>query len=742
MADLGGASWGASTDYHRIYNPTNLLLRYAKGRTRHFSKRQLFTLATSVVLWFMASPSLAMFAMSLVFLGDFADYLFLRSIPRLLDRGYSYRRLSILSGITAGVQALSSAIYVWAAWYAQHDNAEPLFGLGLLISATINGGMALPYNRTAGITRLVIYGLTPLAIMASESLGGYEVGTHTHINMAGLAMLYVMMIWVLHFMVGSYHRTRRHIKDQSEQRQQLEVSNALLQEQQEQAMRLALVAQHANDSVFLIDREDKISWVNDSFTRITGYSFSEAVGRTPCELLGNGDEVSEAVKKLLDCRAKGLPFQVEIESRCKDGSLIWIETNQVPVRGYNGEVETVVAVERDVTAAHLHAQEMEEARIAAEEGERTKADFLATMSHEIRTPMNGVIGMAQLLEGTTLDADQKLYTGTILSSAKTLLSLINDVLDLSKLDANKVSFSRVNFDLLQSFEETLHLLRPQAREKGLELILDVPEEFSRKVHGDDRRIRQILLNLLGNAIKFTEAGEVRVALDAKSNGGGLALTFSVTDTGIGIPESKLDSIFENFSQADAATTRKYGGTGLGLTISRKLAKAMGGVISVTSEVGVGTCLTVLLELEHWKVSDETDLSAEVSNASTSSVPSGMRVLVAEDNKVNRLVIRKFLRDSPVKLEFARNGSEAVEMVKDSKPDLVFMDMSMPVMNGIEATRIIRKCEGAQPVIVALTANAFDSDRDACLEAGMDEFLSKPLNRSDLLAVLQRYGAAS
>ncbi|AZV76438.1 response regulator [Parasedimentitalea marina] len=741
MTELGGASSGASTDYHRIYNPTNLLLRYAKGRIRHFAYRQIFAVANGIILWFLVSPGVGLLAMTLVFLGDVADCILLRYIPIMFARGHSFYKLSILTGVTAGIQALTAAVCVWLSWYAQHDDAEPLFALGLLISATINAGMVLPYNPVAGYVRLTVYGLTPMAILAGEVFGTFESDDHIHMNLAGLAMLYMMMMWMQNFMNGNFHRTRLHLKDQFEQRQQLEVSNALLQEQQEQARRLALVAEHAYDSVFLIDREDKISWVNDSFTRITGYTYSEAVGRTPCELLGTKDPDSEEASLLLGNRAKGLPFQIEIQSRRKDGSLIWIETNQVPVRGYNGEIETVVAVERDVTAAHLHAQEMEEARIAAEEGERTKAEFLATMSHEIRTPMNGVIGMAQMLEGTSLDAEQQLYTGTILSSSKTLLALINDVLDLSKLDANKVSFSSVDFDIHESFEETLRLLQPQAWGKGLTLALDISETAPKNVHGDDRRIRQILLNLVGNAIKFTDTGEVRVTLKIKPQGDALALSFSVKDTGIGIPENKLDRIFEHFSQAEAATTRRYGGTGLGLAISRKLTNAMGGEITVTSDVGVGTCLTVTLELEAAKTVGDSGEDTKVAKVLIPSVPSGMRILVAEDNKVNRLVMKKFLRDVPIELEFAHNGSEAVEKVQENRPHLVFMDMSMPVMSGLDATRVIRNSGGAQPVIVALTANAFESDRKACLQAGMDEFLSKPLNRNDLLAVLQRYGEA-
>lgn len=742
MNNLGTTSSGRLNDYSRLYTPQSLLLRYAKGRNRHFLKRQIFSVGTGALLWFLISPRVGLLAMTLVFLGDVADCFFLRFVPRLLESGYSLRRLQIFSGATAMLQATTASICVWLSWHAQHENAEPLFALGLLISFSINGGLVLPYNRVAGAARLIVYGCTPLVIILFELWEPFSDENHIHINLAGLVMLYLMMVWLQSFMVGNFHRTRLHMKYQFEQRQQLEVSNALLQEQQEEARRLALVAQHANDSVFLIDKNGKISWANDSFTRITGYTFFEAIGQKPFDLLSSDQGGSEAVKALLENRKNGLPFQGEIQSRRKDGTLIWIETNQVPILSYDGKVETVVAVERDVTAAHLHAQEMKEARVAAEEGERSKSEFLATMSHEIRTPMNGVIGMAQMLEGTDQDPDQRLYTDTILSSARTLLALINDVLDVSKLDAQKMSFSHVDFDIRVCFQETLRLLETQAQEKGLTLALDVPESAPQYVHGDDRRIRQILLNLVGNAIKFTDVGEVRVAIDIQPQGDALTLNFSVEDTGIGIPPNKMERVFEHFSQADAATTRRFGGTGLGLTISRKLARAMGGEITAVSEVGLGTCLRVTLQLAAGKSPATMDTDTIAIGTGLGSIQSGMRILVAEDNKVNRLVMQKFLRDVPIELEFAHNGSEAVDMVHSMKPDLVFMDMSMPVMNGIDATRTIRSNAAEQPVIVALTANAFDSDRDACLQAGMDEFLSKPLNRKDVLAMLQRYSVGT
>ncbi|WP_405108262.1 ATP-binding protein [Phaeobacter sp. BS52] len=588
------------------------------------------------------------------------------------------------------------------------------------------------------ITRLAIYGLTPLAMIALEShaeTGGGMEEVHLF-QIAGLGVLYFSVFFFVSFIVGRYNRSRKNTLAMALQHKQLAQINAKLQAQQLQSQRLALVAENANDSVFLMDEEGRISWVNEAFTRITGYRYDEAIGKMPGALL-NGDDTDMAVVRALEKgRATGKPFRLEICNRRKDGQLLWLETNQVPMLRDDGTVETIIAVERDVTAAKQYEQQLKDARIAAEEGARVKSEFLATMSHEIRTPMNGVIGMAQMLERTQLDEDQKLYADTILGSARTLLSLINDVLDLSKMDAGEVILSEVDFDLPACFQQTLQLFEPQAQEKGITLDLDIAPDVPRMINGDDRRLRQVLLNLVGNAVKFTESGGVRVAVATSRAGDRLRLRFSVTDTGIGIAKAKQDQIFERFSQADAAITRRFGGTGLGLTISRLLCEAMGGEIDVTSDPGKGSCFSVHMRMQPATGSGLVEVADSAQQAGRSL--DGMRILVAEDNRINRLLVEKYLQDEPVTLEFAFDGAEAMEKTPDFDPDFILMDMSMPVMNGLDATRNIREMDIRQPVIAALTANAFDSDREACLKAGMDDFLSKPINRDDLLAVLRKH----
>jgi PAS domain S-box-containing protein len=537
----------------------------------------------------------------------------------------------------------------------------------------------------------------------------------------------------------SFSRTRSILLTQALQQQELEGAYQRLLEQQSEATKLALVARHANDRVLLVDMAGKVQWVNEAFTRLTGYSFDEVLGQNPGDLLNHPNTEPAVSKAIEDGRRDAKPFRLEILNRHKEGHDIWMETNQVPILDNAGRAISYIAIERDMTAAKQNAHQLEEARRAAEEGGRAKSDFLATMSHEIRTPMNGVIGMAQLLEETDLDAEQTLYTDTILSSASTLLALINDILDLSKLEAGQITLNPCDFDLHRCCDETVRLLRTQAEVKGLELIVERDAALPRYLHGDDHRLRQILINLVGNAIKFTEKGRVQVSVEAEQRAdGSVMLHCAIADTGIGIPTDMLTGIFERFSQADAAISRRFGGSGLGLAISRRLADAMGGRITVSSEIGAGSCFTIGLPFEPARSPDAVETTAN-ENRIRSEGLKGLRLLVAEDNRVNRLLVQKFLKEASLELEFAKDGAEAVDMVEQFKPDVILMDVSMPVMDGLEATRIIRSSGQPQPVIIALTANAFDTDREACLAAGMDEFLTKPINRSQLLDVLAAFG---
>ncbi|MDK3016808.1 ATP-binding protein [Pseudodonghicola flavimaris] len=725
-------------DFERRNNRAGLLIRYARGRVANFGSRQIMTLSGGLLLWIMNGPIYGIGAMLIAVLGEAVDCLYLRGVERRLKQGAPLRREQSLSTVTAAVQALTISACIALSWFGPVTQQAPLFAVAFLVGAAINGGLVLPYHRGAGSVRLVIYAILPVVLFAISALRVGEPDARFAMDAAGTLMLGFMVFSFLDFGVSGFRRHLRNTREVIEKSAALKAVNRKLAAQQKEAHRLSLVARNANDSVLLLSREGTILWVNETFTRNTGFTPQEAYGKTPGQLLNAPDTDLTKVAELRDAIKRGVPFRCELLNQTKSGELIWVDTNQVPVIDEQGKVEMVVAVERDVTEAKQHQEEMALARLAAEEGARAKAEFLATMSHEIRTPLNGVIGMADLLAETGLSQDQGVYTDTIRSSAQALLTIINDVLDLSRLDARKMTLSPVDFSLSSCIEEPVRLLRPQCRNKGLALKLDFQGDGPDRLHGDDGRLRQVLLNLIGNAIKFTEEGQVAVRVINRAHEAGSDLTIEVEDTGIGIPEDKQELIFERFSQADASTTRQFGGTGLGLTISRMLIETMGGTISVRSAPGQGSCFRLHLLLPPAEQEVVSDLSAvPLSEAELHAALEGRRILAAEDAEVNRTLIRKYLKGFSVELSFAHDGRAAVDKTLEDRPDLVLMDMSMPELNGIEATRRIRAEADHQPVIIALTANAFDSDRAACLEAGMDGFLSKPVRRAELLSGMAR-----
>lgn len=388
------------------------------------------------------------------------------------------------------------------------------------------------------------------------------------------------------------------------------------------------------------------------------------------------------------------------------------------------------AAEREATN-----RELVKAQRKAEQAAQAKSAFLATMSHEIRTPLNAVIGMSDLLGATDLSEEGKGYVDTIRTASTSLLGIINDVLDFSRLDADQMAFEALPFTPSESISAAARMLMPLAQEKGLQLVLADDGSLPLRACADEGRLRQILVNLMGNAIKFTDAGEVKVFSRAEQMPDGWRLRVQVSDTGIGVPPDRADAIFEVFQQADAATTRRFGGTGLGLPISRALARRMGGDIRLLQRDRPGATFELTVRLERAAV--EAPARAAGPVAVEHGIAKPIRVLLADDNETNRLLVQQFLRKEPVTLYQAVNGREAVDLVRRLHPDVVLMDMAMPEVDGLEATRRIRAMTLPQPHIVALTANAFASDRAACEEAGMDDFLTKPIRKSVLVSALGR-----
>jgi signal transduction histidine kinase len=381
-------------------------------------------------------------------------------------------------------------------------------------------------------------------------------------------------------------------------------------------------------------------------------------------------------------------------------------------------------------------KEIAEAKKEVEAANASKSQFLANMSHEIRTPMTGVVGMTDLLLRSGLSDQQREFAEVIKTSANNLISVINDILDISKIEAGGMSLVISEFKPRDQIEEITNTLSATARNKRVRLKWSVAPDVPVRLYGDATRIRQILSNLVGNAVKFTKDGEVAVTVDLDAvTENGVVLRISVRDTGIGIPADQRERIFEQFTQVDGSATREYGGTGLGLAICNGLVKLLGGKIGVDSEPGRGSCFWVKLPMER-------DTSEPRFDAVVAGTTSGeLRVLIAEDNPVNHKVAAMLLDQLGHRTQWAQNGQEAVELWRRGRFDVVLMDIQMPIMNGVRATREIRRLEvgtGRHTPIIALTAHALKEDRDLCMSAGVDGYLTKPIVLDDLCQALDRY----
>ncbi len=519
-------------------------------------------------------------------------------------------------------------------------------------------------------------------------------------------------------------------------------------------------------SIIATDPGGTVTLFNRGSEQMLGYSAQEIVGMVTPAIIHSRREVEERGRELsleLGYPVEGFrifvtkPEMSGAERRewtyvRKDGSTLRVSLAVTAIRSADGHIVGYLGVAQDITELKQAERVLAQARDQAIEASRLKSEFLANMSHEIRTPMNGIIGMNDLLLDTELTAEQRACAETVQASAQSLLSLINDILDLSKIEAGKLDLEQVEFDLEELVKESVSLLGVSARDKGLTFSTTISPGVPGHLLGDPARLRQILINLAGNAIKFTAAGGVSITAAAEEvTDSRTTIRFDVVDTGIGIEPEKLGSLFQNFTQVDASMTRKFGGTGLGLSISRQLVEMMGGTIRVRSLPGEGSTFTFTVAFQHptgpstthggeWGVPREIPEAPPVE--SKGGVPRSAMILLVEDNAINQRVALGRLAKLGLLADTVEDGPSALRALESRRYHLVLMDVQMPEMDGYAVTRAVR--DPASTVldhavrIVAITAGAMQGDRERCLEAGMDDYLSKPVREAELTAVLKKW----
>ncbi|OGR41933.1 MAG: hypothetical protein A2X35_11540 [Elusimicrobia bacterium GWA2_61_42] len=497
--------------------------------------------------------------------------------------------------------------------------------------------------------------------------------------------------------------------------------------------KLSTAVKSSPTSIVITNREGLIEYANPKFLALTGYSEQELLGQNP-RLISSGGTSKETYKELWDTLLDGREWNGELLNRKKNGELFWEHAAISPVKNSKGEILNFIAVKLDITDQKLARREIEKARDVAMQLARMKSEFLANMSHEIRTPMNAIIGMTGLLLDTPLNAQQRDYVKTVNGAGEALLDIINDILDFSKMESGKLSIEKLEFDLRETVETTADLLAPRAQDRKLELAYLIDQDVPSALRGDQGRLRQVLLNLLGNAVKFTETGEVVLKVSkAGETEGGVVLKFAVKDTGIGIPAEVQKNLFEVFTQADASTTRKYGGTGLGLSISKKLVELMGGSIGLESVHGQGSTFWFTLPFEkQGQAAAPEQARADVT---------GVKTLIVDDNATNREIISRYLEAWKMRFEAVASGAAALEALRRAADGgdpfrLAILDMQMPELDGLALARRIQEDPAMAAVRkVMMTSLGRALGARELFDAGIQVCLAKPVRPSALLNAL-------
>ena len=505
--------------------------------------------------------------------------------------------------------------------------------------------------------------------------------------------------------------------------------------------RYRFVTDHAHDMIVRVSLDAQLSYISPGSMRVFGYTPEEMANLSPPEMTHPDDMpmVVQAIQELVDKRLPHLKEPLRYRAKRKDGCWIWVESNPMLVFNAEGEPIETIDIIRDITEAKRVQAELEDARVKAEAAAAAKSAFLANMSHELRTPLTSIIGFSRLMhERGDLPAEAQQHARRIYDASEALLAIINDVLDLSKLEAGHAELEIQPFSLRQLAEETTGLMAIQAAAKGLELKLELDPRIPELIQGDVTRLRQVLLNFLSNAVKFTSEGRVSVKARWRELKSGSKLKIQVIDTGAGIAPDNLARLFERFTQAEVSINRTHGGTGLGLSISKAIVELMGGRIGVDSQPGQGSTFWFEIPTQAAKGARE----AQVVDTELSWPD--LRVLMVDDTAVNRELVKLMLRPLGLQIEEAGGGADGVQAAMTKPYDIILMDVRMPGVDGLEATRVIRAASAfnRRTPILALTADVQPENAAACRDAGMDDIIAKPISPQELLAKIAHWSAAA
>lgn len=514
---------------------------------------------------------------------------------------------------------------------------------------------------------------------------------------------------------------------------------------------LSQMADYTTDAIVITkaevadrNRGPEIVYVNKSFTELTGFSQAEAIGMTPSILQGPKTDKRTMVRISRAIESK-TSVTVELLNYSKEGQEYWVEMILNPIYNeHNGECEYFLATQRDITERKTAERQLIRAIQHAEAATKAKSDFLANMSHELRTPMNGILGLAEIVQSMDLNDDVRECIDAIHSSGQSLLSILNDILDLSKIEAEELAIEKYPFKTQDILRNIRDLTALSASRKNLNYDINVNMNVPEWLMGDGKRIQQIIFNLVGNAIKFTESGGVSLMIDYKVNGDKPLLLVHVQDSGIGIPDEFQKRLFNKFSQADTSISRKFGGTGLGLAITKYLVEMMNGTIGFTSKQNHGTTFYVSIPIEE---AEKQSIELNAIPISTEHALHGIdleevKALVVEDHPINQMLVQRWLKKLGLKhIDSALNGFESITLLRNNSYDFILMDCQMPELDGYETTSLIRDMEKQSQTrtpIIAMTANAMLGEREKCIASGMDDYLSKPLNYAQFESCIAKW----